>query len=75
MAVAAAVDEDLDHGEVSGVAVLVVALLRRPPENVEGEVRVGLGFQGLVHVGWAKSGFEFVDPCLELLLQRGSGPE
>lgn len=75
MAVAAAVDEDLDHGEVGGVAVLVVALLGGPPENVEGEIGVRLGLEGLVDVGWAEAGFEFVDPCFELLLQWGSGPE
>lgn len=36
MAVAAAGDGDLDHGEVGGVVVLVAALLGGPPENVEG---------------------------------------
>lgn len=47
--------------------MLVVALLSRPSENVEGEIRVRLGFQGLVDVGWAESGFELLDPCFELL--------
>lgn len=43
MAIALALDENLDHGEVGEVVVLVAALLGRPAEDVEGEVRVRLG--------------------------------
>lgn len=74
MAVAPAVDEDSDHGEVGQVVVLVAALLGGPPEDVEGETRVGLCPQGLVDLDRGKPGFQVVNPCLELLLQRRSGP-
>ena len=43
MAIASAVDEDLDHGEVGEIVVLVAALLGRPAEDVEGKIRVRLG--------------------------------
>lgn len=54
--------------------MLIAALLGRPSENVKGEVRVGLGSEGFVHVGGSKPGFEILDPCLELFLQWGLGP-
>lgn len=47
--------------------MLVVALLGSPPENVEGEIRVRLGLQGLLDFEWPEPGFELMDPCLELL--------
>lgn len=62
---------DLDDGEVGEGGVLVVALLGGPPENVEGEIGVGLGSEGLVDVGWGEAGFEVVEPCVELFLERG----
>ncbi|GER54558.1 ribonucleoside-diphosphate reductase large subunit [Striga asiatica] len=49
-AVTLAGNRDLDHCEVGGVVVLVMALLGGPPEDVEGEVRVGLGPQGVLDV-------------------------
>ena len=73
MAVALAGDGDLDHGEVGEVVVLVVAVVGRPPEDVEGEVRVWLGPERFGDVGWGEAGLELVDPCLELLLVRSSG--
>lgn len=44
------------------MVVLVVALLRRPPENVEGDVRVGLGPEGVVDVGLSEPGLQMVEP-------------
>lgn len=73
MAVAAAGDGDLDHGEVGGVVVLVAPLLGGPPENVEGQVSVGLSSESLVHVRLGEPRFEEFDPCFELLLLWGSG--
>lgn len=73
MAVAFAVDEDSDHGEVSHVVVLVVPLLGSPTEDVESEIGVRLCSQGLVDLDWGKPRFEILNPCLELLLKRCSG--
>lgn len=75
MAVASAVEQDSDHGEVGGVVVLVVPLLGGPSENVEAEIRVRLGFQGLVHFERPEPRFELLDPRLELLFKWGSGSE
>lgn len=71
VAVAAAGDELLDEGEVGEGGVGVVSLLRGPAEDVEGEVGVGLGLQGLGHVGGGEARFQAVDPCLELFLGWG----
>lgn len=73
MAVTPAVDEDLDHGEVGLVGVLVASLLRRPSEDVQREVRVRLDLQGVADLGRGESGLEGLDPRLELLLDRGTG--
>lgn len=53
------------------MVVLVAALQCGPSEEVEGEVRVGLGPQGVFHVGGGEPGLELLDPCLELVFQRG----
>lgn len=42
VAVAAAGDGDLDHGEVGGVVVVVAAAEGGPPENVVSQIGVGL---------------------------------
>lgn len=73
MAIPAAVDENLDHGEVGLVGVLVPALLRRPSEDVQREVRVRLGAEGRDGLGRGESGLEGLDPRLELLFDWGSG--
>lgn len=57
MAVAFAVDEDSDHGEVGEVVVLVAPLLGRPSENIEGEIWIRLSSQGFVDFDWGKPGF------------------
>lgn len=44
------------------MVVPVAALLRRPPENVERDVRVGLGPEGVADLGMGESGFEIVKP-------------
>lgn len=66
-------DADLDDGEVGDMVVAVASALGGPPEDVEGEVRVRLGSQGLVDVGGGEPGLELVGPCLELLLEGGFG--
>lgn len=53
--------------------MFVATLLRCPPEKVEGEIGVGLGLQSLVDVGRGETGFELLDPCFELLLERSLG--
>lgn len=68
MGEAVAVESDLEDCEVGLVGVFVVALLGCPSENVDGEVWVGLGEEGLVDVVWGEAGFEVGDPCLELFL-------
>lgn len=73
MVVAAAGDEVFDDYEVGVVGVLVVALLRGPAEDVEGEVWVGLGLEGLGHIGGGEARLEGLDPRLELFLRWGSG--
>lgn len=55
--------------------MFVAALLRRPSEEVEGEIRVGLGLQSLDDVGWGESRLELLNPCFELLLERGLGSD
>lgn len=65
-------DGNLNHGEVGKVVVFVVAVLGSPAEDVEGEIGIGLGAEGFVDIGRAEAGFELVDPCLELLLERSS---
>lgn len=71
MAVALAHDEDLYHGKVGYVVVLVAALQSGPSEDVEGEVGIGLGPKGVLDIGGGEPRFEFLDPGLELLFQRG----
>lgn len=73
MAEALAFDGDMDDGEVGEVGVLVAALLGGPAEDVECEVRVGLGFEGGVDVGRGEAGFEVVEPGVELFIVRGEG--
>lgn len=68
-------DGDFDHGEVGHVVVLVPALLRRPSEDVEGEIGVRLGTQSVLDVVRAEPGFELFDPRFELLFEMGSGPK
>lgn len=72
MAVAAAGDEVFDDEEVGFASVLVVALLRGPAEDIEGQVRVGLGLQGLGNVRGGEARLQGLDPRLELFLRRGS---
>lgn len=50
MAVTLAKDEDLYHGEVGNVVVLVPPLQSCPPEEVKSEVGVGLGPEGVLHI-------------------------
>jgi len=61
-----------NHEEVGVAGVLVVALLRGPAEDIEGQVRVRLGLQCLGHVGGGEARFQGLDPRLELFLRRGS---
>lgn len=55
------------------VIVLVSVLLGRPSEDVEGQIRVQLGLQGVDDVGWGETRFEVLDPGFELFFKGSSG--
>lgn len=55
--------------------MFVATLLRRPSEEVEGEIGVGLGAQSLVDVRMGEAGLELLDPAFKLLLERSLRPD
>ena len=58
-----------DDGVVSEGSVFVGTLLGCPTENVESEVWVRLGGEGVVNIGWSETGFEVVDPGFKLFFE------
>lgn len=52
--------------------VLVITLLRRPTEDVESEIRVGLGPDGCIDIGWGETRLEVLGPSFELGFEWGS---